>query len=139
MRRFPRPPKPASDEPSDAATQDCSAELWNKVDRVGAVHYIPHMITTQQTETFADWFAGVTDPIAVKHIVRRIALLQAGHAGDSKPVGDKVAELRIDHGPGYRIYWTKRGQTVVILLAGGTKQSQQRDINRAKKLAAKLE
>ncbi|MEZ0495419.1 type II toxin-antitoxin system RelE/ParE family toxin [Sphingomonas sp. IW22] len=109
------------------------------MDNLHRVHYIPHMITTQQTETFNDWLKGLNDPIAFKRIVRRIALLQAGHFGDSKSVGDKVSELRIDHGPGYRVYWTRQGGALVILLAGGTKQTQQRDIDRAKKLAAQLE
>ena len=67
--------------------------------------------------------------------IRRIAL---GNFGDVKPVGDGISELRIDHGPGYRVYLTQQGDTVVILLAGGDKSSQRRDIERAKRLAREL-
>ncbi len=97
------------------------------------------MIETQQTDVFAKWFEDLRDGMAVKRIARRIVLLQAGHFGDAKSVGGKVAELRIDHGPGYRVYFTRRGETVILLLAGGTKGSQQRDIEKAKELAARIE
>lgn len=68
----------------------------------------------------------------------RIERLVAGHTGDVKPVGEGVSEMRIDYGPGYRVYFKKRGQSLVILLAGGDKQSQQSDINTALRLARGL-
>ena len=97
------------------------------------------MIETHQTETFAKWFAGLRDLVAVKRIARRIALLEGGHFGDVKALGDKVSELRIDHGPGYRLYFTRRGETLILLLIGGDKGSQDRDIAKAKEMAAALE
>lgn len=97
------------------------------------------MIETQQTETFAKWFGGLRDAVARKRIAQRIVLLEGGHFGDVKSVGDKVAELRIDHGPGYRVYFTRRGETLILLLLGGDKGSQQRDIAKAKEIAASLE
>ena len=97
------------------------------------------MIETQQTESFAKWFAGLRDGVAQKRIARRIALLEGGHYGDVKALGDKVSELRIDHGPGYRLYFTRRGETLILLLIGGDKGSQDRDIARAKEMAAALE
>lgn len=97
------------------------------------------MIETRQTETFAKWFTGLRDQLAVKRIAKRLALLEGGHLGDVKSVGGKVSELRIDHGPGYRLYFTRRGETVILLLVGGDKGSQDRDIAKAKEMAAALE
>ena len=93
------------------------------------------MINVRQTANFRDWLDGLRDPIAVKAIKRRIVRLQAGLFGDAKPVGGGIAELRVDHGPGYRVYFVRRGAVVVILLCGGDKGSQQRDITRARLLA----
>lgn len=97
------------------------------------------MIETRQTEEFESWLAELKDGIARKRIGQRIARLQVGLFGDTKFVGDKVHELRIDHGPGYRVYFTREGNTVVILLCGGDKSSQDRDIGKAKEMAAHLE
>ena len=93
------------------------------------------MIDVRQTEHFADWLDNLRDGVAVKAIRRRIARVQIGLFGDTKSVGDGVFELRVDHGPGYRVYFARHGDVVVLLLCGGDKKSQQRDIMRAKALA----
>ena len=93
------------------------------------------MIDVRQTEHFADWLDNLRDGVAVKAIRRRIARVQIGLFGDTKSVGDGVFELRVDHGPGYRVYFVRHGDVVVLLLCGGDKKSQQRDIMRAKALA----
>jgi putative addiction module killer protein len=97
------------------------------------------MIEVRQTEEFADWLALLRDGVAAKRIKQRIARVQIGLFGDVKPVGDGLSELRIDQGPGYRVYFARRGDILVILLCGGDKGSQSRDINRAKAMAEQLE
>lgn len=97
------------------------------------------MIEVRQTALFAAWLDGLTDPRAAERIAQRIVRLQSGLLGDVKPVGGGVSELRIDHGPGYRVYFVQRGRVLIILLCGGDKRSQRRDIERAKALAADLE
>lgn len=97
------------------------------------------MIEIHQTETFAAWLDALRDGIARKRITQRLAMTQAGHPGDVKYLGDKVSEMRIDHGPGYRMYFTRRGDTLILLLIGGDKGSQTRDIAKAKEMAAALE
>ena len=88
-----------------------------------------------QTGVFRNWFDKIHDEIAKAAISRRIeAIEQYGNFGDAKPVGEGVRELRINYGPGYRLYYTVRGREVIILLCGGDKSSQQRDIEKAKKL-----
>ena len=94
------------------------------------------MIEVRQTEIFSDWLKGLRDDIAAKAIKRRIARVQIGLMGDAKLIGDGVHELRIDQGPGYRVYFARRGQVLVLLLCGGDKGSQTRDIGKAKALAA---
>lgn len=91
------------------------------------------------TLEFARWRDGLRDGIAKARIANRIERFQRGLLGDIKPVGQGVQEMRIDHGPGYRVYFVQRGDVLVILLCGGTKGSQQRDIARAWELAASLE
>ncbi|MFJ7436175.1 type II toxin-antitoxin system RelE/ParE family toxin [Methylorubrum thiocyanatum] len=91
-----------------------------------------------RTRVFADWLRGLRDDRAKARIALRIDRLALGHEGDSKPVGGGVSELRIDYGPGYRIYFKYRDGTLVILLCGGDKSSQKRDITRALSLAATL-
>ena len=90
------------------------------------------MAEVRQTDLFKDWFAGLRDVNAKRRIAQRIVRVQSGLLGDVKPVGDGVSELRVDYGPGYRLYFVRRGAEVVILLCGGDKQTQERDISRAK-------
>jgi putative addiction module killer protein len=92
----------------------------------------------QQTESFAKWHATLKDLRAKMAISRRIDRAQAGNLGDIKPVGDRVSEMRIDVGAGYRVYFTIRGGMIVVLLAGGDKSSQQADIKRAITLAKEV-
>ena len=92
------------------------------------------MIEVRQTEQFADWLENLRNGVAVKAIKRRIARVQIGLFGDTKSVGDGVFELRLDHGPGYRVYFARHGDIVVLLLCGGDKKSLQRDIVCAKAL-----
>ena len=96
------------------------------------------MIQIQQTEAYAQWFSGLRDRIARARIDIRIRRLSLGNAGDAKPVGDGVSELRVDHGPGYRVYFVQRGEVVIVLLAGGDKSTQDKDIRNAKALAKNL-
>jgi len=92
------------------------------------------VIEVRQTEEFRDWLEGLRDLIAVKAVKRRIARVQVGLFGDAKPLGGGLHELRIDHGPGYRVYFARRRGTLVLLLCGGGKDSQTRDIARAQAL-----
>ena len=93
----------------------------------------------RQTSDFAKWIRGLRDPRARGRILARIDRLRAGNAGDTKPVGKSVRELRIDHGPGYRVYYVQRGDVLVILLCGGDKRTQARGIERAEALERQLE
>ena len=92
------------------------------------------MIEIRQTETYAEWFSSLRDRQAKARIDIRIRTLSLGNPGDVKAVGEGVSELRVDYGPGYRVYFVQRGQTVVILLAGGDKRTQDRDIKTALEL-----
>lgn len=96
------------------------------------------MFTVIQSETFAKWLADLRDAQARARIVARLRRVTLGNLGDWKTVGDGVSELRIDHGPGYRVYFAKRGQLVVLLLCGGDKSTQARDIATAKRLAKEI-
>ncbi len=93
------------------------------------------MIEIRQTDVFAAWLAGMRDRRAVAVIARRITRLASGNSGDVSPVGAGVSELRIHLGPGYRVYFVQRGQELIILLCGGDKGTQDRDIAKAKELA----
>jgi putative addiction module killer protein len=93
------------------------------------------MIEIRQTETYIDWFESLRDRQARARIDIRIRRLSMGNPGDVKPVGQGVSELRIDYGPGYRVYFIQRGETLIILLAGGDKRTQERDIKMALDLA----
>lgn len=95
-------------------------------------------IEVRQTENFAAWFRDLRDEGARHRILVRIRRLSLGNPGDVRAVGDGVSELRIDYGPGYRVYFVALGKTVIVLLAGGDKQTQTRDINVAIALARNL-
>lgn len=96
------------------------------------------MIEVRQTEVYARWFENLKDRRAKARIDIRIRRLLLGNPGDAKPVGGGVSELRIDYGPGYRVYFVQRGPRLVILLAGGDKRTQGRDIEKALGLAREL-
>ena len=93
------------------------------------------MVEIRQTEAYASWFAELRDRQARARIDVRIRRLSLGNAGDVGPVGEGVSELRIDYGPGYRVYFVQRGAALVILLAGGDKSTQDQDIRIALELA----
>ena len=93
------------------------------------------MIVVVESATFKKWVGSLQDRRAVARINARIRSVSLGNLGDSKPVANKVSEMRIHYGPGYRLYYTRKGDTVVVLLCGGVKGSQRRDIERAKRLA----
>ncbi|MCX5955229.1 MAG: type II toxin-antitoxin system RelE/ParE family toxin [Cyanobacteria bacterium] len=96
------------------------------------------MLEISETPAYAAWFAALRDRTARARIDIRNRILSLGNSGDIRPVGDGVSELRIHYGPGYRIYLTKQGDAIFILLAGGDKSSQDKDIRLAKDLARNL-
>ena len=93
------------------------------------------MTRVEMTATYARWFDQLRDRAAQYRINQRIRRLLLGNEGDVRPVGRGVSELRVNYGPGYRVYYMRRGRAVIILLAGGDKDSQNRDIPRAIELA----
>jgi putative addiction module killer protein len=101
--------------------------------------YIAPMIEVRQTDEFRTWMRNLRDDRAVTRIGARIRRLEQGNPGDAKSLGAGLLEMRVDYGPGYRVYYVRRGTVIVVLLCGGDKRTQQRDIERAQALAAKLE
>ncbi len=97
-----------------------------------------HMFEVQQTALFREWLLDLRDARARLRIAVRIERLQDGNFGDVKPVGQGVSELRIDYGPGYRVYFARRDSAIVVLLCGGDKRSQDRDVALALKLAKEI-
>jgi putative addiction module killer protein len=95
--------------------------------------------TVRQTQEFQDWLDGLTDQRAQVRIAARLRQVEFGNLGDWKSVGGNVSELRVDVGPGYRLYYTRRRNVIIVMLAGGDKSSQKRDINRAQRIARELE
>lgn len=93
----------------------------------------------RQTAVYRRWIEGLRDRQARARIDVRVDRLLRGNPGDVKPVGEGVSELRISYGPGYRVYYTRRGDTVILLLCGGDKSDQSRDIAQAKALAREWE
>jgi putative addiction module killer protein len=91
-----------------------------------------------RTEEFAKWQSDLRDTRAQERIAQRLVRVEFGNLGDTKPVGVKVHEMRIDHGPGYRLYFMQEGDRIILLLCGGDKSSQKRDIKRAITMAAMI-
>ena len=89
------------------------------------------VIKIRQTEEYSSWFEHLRDRMARTRILIRLRRVSLGNIGDVKPVGEGVSELRIDYGAGYRVYFIQRGKTLVVLLAGGDKRTQPRDIQKA--------
>jgi putative addiction module killer protein len=96
------------------------------------------MFTLIRSSQFDEWLKGLADQKAKARILARLASAGFGNFGDCEPVGEGVSEMRIHHGPGYRVYFMRNGATVYVLLTGGDKASQPRDIRRAKELAKAL-
>ena len=96
------------------------------------------MVEIRKTELFAKWIDNLRDAQAKARVLVRIERLASGNAGDVKPVGEGISEMRIDYGPGYRVYFIKRGNELIILLVGGDKSSQTADIKVAIRLASNL-
>ncbi len=96
------------------------------------------MFEIRKTETYVRWLDGLRDIRARAKVLARIERLAAGNPGDVCPVGEGVSELRIDYGPGYRVYYTMHGREIIILLAGGDKRTQTADIKKALSLARNL-
>lgn len=108
------------------------------VDKTYPCGYDYHMIEMRKTDLFAQWLDDLCDIRARARVLIRIERLAAGNPGDVEPVGEGVSELRINYGPGYRVYFKKRGQDLIILLAGGDKSTQAKDIKTALRLARNL-
>ena len=96
------------------------------------------MFEVRKTEAYAKWLDGLRDVRARVRVLVRVQRLAAGNPGDVRPVGEGVSELRIDYGPGYPEYFKKQDRTIVVLLAGGDKRTQSRDIETALRLARNL-
>ena len=95
------------------------------------------MITVVKTDVFLKWLRSLRDIQAAARIQIRVDRLALGNPGDVKPVGEGISEMRIDHGPGYRVYFWQRGQVLIVLLCGGDKSTQDKDIKAAKSIAAR--
>ena len=96
------------------------------------------MLEVRQTSLYSEWFADLRDRTAKTRINIRIRRLSLGNPGDVQPVGEGVSELRVDFGPGYRVYFIQKAGIYVVLLAGGDKSTQEKDIRNAKALAREL-
>ena len=96
------------------------------------------MFEIRKTDTYARWLDGLHDIHARARVQVRVERLAAGNPGDVRPVGEGVSEMRIDYGPGYRVYYTQHGREMVVLLAGGDKRTQVTDIKTALRLARNL-
>lgn len=99
---------------------------------------VDSMLQVLKSDVFAEWLDDLKDRRAAARVIVRIERLALGNAGDIKPVGKGVSELRIDYGPGYRVYFTRQNEKVIILLCGGDKSSQRKDIAKALEMAEHL-
>jgi len=97
------------------------------------------MPAVKETDEFSSWLKGLRDSVAKAKILVRIQRLAGGNPGDVKPVAEGISEPRIHHGAGYRVYYLQRGDELILLLCGGDKDSQDKDIAKAKKIAVELE
>jgi len=96
------------------------------------------MYEVQKTDEFDSWLSALVDQRALAKIASRIERLAMGNPGDVEAVGDGISEMKIDHGPGYRVYYKRTGKTIMLILCGGDKSTQDKDIKRAKEIAAQL-
>ena len=103
------------------------------------IHTEDHVFSVHLTQEFQEWLDGLRDRRTQVRIVARLRLAESGNLGDWKSVGGELSEMRVDVGPGYRLYFTRRGRVLIVMLAGGRKSSQERDIKRAQRLLARLE
>lgn len=108
------------------------------IDSMYPKQYTRYIISIQTTEVFDDWFAGLKDKQAARRVQVRIDRAEDGNFGDCEPVGEGVSEVRIHYGPGYRVYFVQRGIEIVILLAGGNKSTQSKDIKTALEIARQI-
>jgi putative addiction module killer protein len=108
------------------------------VDNCRGRHHHSRVAVILTTVVFDQWFERLSDRTAAARVQARIDRAEAGNLGDCKPVGGGVSEMRIDHGPGYRVYFVQRGHKMIILLAGGEKSSRGKDIEAAKALAKQV-
>ena len=106
------------------------------VDGLWIVSYSSHMVELIRSATFDAWLTGLRDAQTRARILARLDRLATGNPGDVKPIGEGLSEMRIDFGPGYRVYFMRRGSLVIVLLCGGDKASQPRDIKLARRIAA---
>jgi len=97
------------------------------------------MFEIRQTDLFADWFGNLKDRKAKQIIAKRLVRVEAGLLGDSRAVGGGVHEIRIHFGPGYRLYYMRHGETIIVLICGGDKGSQARDVERAQAMVLEIE
>ena len=102
------------------------------------MHYSSHMIEVRQTERFAKWLKKLRDHQARAKINVRIRRAEMGNLGKVEPVGEGVSEMKINYGPGYRVYFVQDGEDIIILLCGGDKSDQQADIKTAKSMAKEI-
>lgn len=102
----------------------------------GIDNYSCQMIEMLRSDTFDRWLSGLRDRRAVVRIAAHLDRLVAGNPGDAQPVGEGISELRIHYGPGYRAYFIQKGRVLIVLLCGGDKSTQDRDIRQAKALAS---
>jgi putative addiction module killer protein len=112
--------------------------LSSFIDNFSSVAYKIQVNEVQKTDEFDIWLAALADQKAVAKIASRIERLGMGNPGDVEPVGGGISEMKIDFGPGYRVYFKRIGKTVLLILCGGDKSTQAKDIKRAKEIAAQL-